>query len=176
MRGLGEGQGSLVLPRGGPGDVARNEPNPMIGCRVQQTCRGTRGENRRSREERQGRNKHEVGILGPKGGKPPGSGRAVFVSMEGSLWKTPGEELEPDVLRENGQHLRMQVARQVSREQRAMERGDSTSLKERRRSRGPHAVRHTVFRMFLDDLVVKHKDLGSLGSAGKANDPQPVCR
>jgi hypothetical protein len=60
--------------------------------------RGTRGENRRSREERQGRNEHEGGNLGPKDGQPSGSGRAIFISMEGNLWKTPGEELEPDVL------------------------------------------------------------------------------
>jgi len=70
----------------------------MIGCRVQQTCKGARGANRRSREERQGRNEYEVGILMPKDGQPSGSGRAVWISMEGHLWKTPGEELEPDEL------------------------------------------------------------------------------
>jgi len=35
---------------------SRNVANPMVGCRTQQACRLTRGENRRSREERQGRN------------------------------------------------------------------------------------------------------------------------
>jgi len=33
-----------------------NWANPMVGCRMQQACGLTRGENRRSREERQGRN------------------------------------------------------------------------------------------------------------------------
>jgi len=41
---------------------------------------------------------HEVGILGPKDGQPSRSGRAAIISMEGNLWKTPGEELEPDEL------------------------------------------------------------------------------
>jgi len=36
---------------------SRNVANPMVGCRMQQACRLTRGENRRSREERHGRNK-----------------------------------------------------------------------------------------------------------------------
>jgi hypothetical protein len=31
---------SFVSPRGGPGGGARNGPNPMIGCRAQQTCDG----------------------------------------------------------------------------------------------------------------------------------------
>jgi hypothetical protein len=35
---------------------SRNVANPRFGCRMQQACRLTRGENRRSREERQGRN------------------------------------------------------------------------------------------------------------------------
>ncbi len=115
-----------MLPQGGVGNGARNEPNPMIGCRVQQTCGETRGGNRRSREERQGRNEHEVGILGPKGGKPSGSGRAVLVSMEGSLWKTPGEELEADCSR--GRHLRMQVTRRGPAESSVRWREETLSL------------------------------------------------
>jgi hypothetical protein len=35
---------------------ARNVANPMVGSRAQQTCKSMRGENRRSRAERQGRN------------------------------------------------------------------------------------------------------------------------
>ena len=34
-----------------------NGANLRTGCRVKQTCEGLHGENRRSREERQGRNK-----------------------------------------------------------------------------------------------------------------------
>jgi hypothetical protein len=43
---------------------ARNVADPMVGCRVQQTCKALRGENRRSREERQGRN--EFGTWRPR--------------------------------------------------------------------------------------------------------------
>jgi len=39
---------------------AHNLANPMVGCRVQQTCSARRGVNRRSREKRQGRNMHEL--------------------------------------------------------------------------------------------------------------------
>jgi hypothetical protein len=44
-----------------------NVANPMAGCRVQQTCRVSSGVNRRSREERQGRNASEVWQLRAEG-------------------------------------------------------------------------------------------------------------
>jgi len=49
------------------GGEARNSVNPMVGCRAQQTCNCSRGENRRSREERQGRNVSEVWQLQAEG-------------------------------------------------------------------------------------------------------------
>jgi hypothetical protein len=44
-----------------------NVANPMAGCRVQQTCRVSSGVNRRSREERQGRNASGVWQLRAEG-------------------------------------------------------------------------------------------------------------
>lgn len=73
-------------------DPKRTEPHDRVQGATD--LRGTRGGNRRSREERQGRNELGVGIFEPKGGQPSGSGRAARISMEGRLWKTPGEEFE----------------------------------------------------------------------------------
>lgn len=42
-----------------PPAETHNLANPMIGCRVQQTCSAQRGASRRSREKRQGRNECE---------------------------------------------------------------------------------------------------------------------
>jgi len=44
--------------------AAGNVADPMTGCRVQQTCRVSSGVNRRSREERQGRNASGCGSSG----------------------------------------------------------------------------------------------------------------
>jgi hypothetical protein len=52
-----------------------NEANPTVGCRAQQTCKVSSGENRRSREERQGRNESGAWQLRAEGG---GSRRIVF--------------------------------------------------------------------------------------------------
>jgi hypothetical protein len=124
---------SFVLPRGSRRwSLKRTEPHDRVQGAT--NLRWARGVNRRSREERQGRNMYEVGILVPKDGKPSGSGRAVRISMEGNLWKTPGEELEPEPNTRVGWHLRMRPARRVREEQRAKERVLSPSLKERRRS------------------------------------------
>jgi hypothetical protein len=49
-----------------PGNVA----NPMVGCRVQQTCTMSSGANRRSREERQGRNESGEWQLRAEGENP----------------------------------------------------------------------------------------------------------
>jgi hypothetical protein len=73
-------------------DPKRTEPHDRVQGATD--LRGTRGGSRRSREERQGRNELEAGIFEPKGGLPSGSGRAARISMEGHLWKTPGEEFE----------------------------------------------------------------------------------
>ena len=80
-----QGVFSVVYPK-------RTEPHDRVQGAT--SLRGARGGSRRSREERQGRNELEAGIFEPKGGLPPGSGRAVRISMEGHLWKTPGEEFE----------------------------------------------------------------------------------
>jgi hypothetical protein len=45
---------------------AGNQANPMTGCRVQQTCEAVCGASRRSREERQGRNKFGCGNPEPR--------------------------------------------------------------------------------------------------------------
>jgi hypothetical protein len=45
---------------------ARNQANPMIGCGVQQTREAVCGANRRSREERQGRNAFGCGNPEPR--------------------------------------------------------------------------------------------------------------
>lgn len=79
------GDFSSMLPK-------RAEPHDRVQGATD--LQGSRGVNRRSREERQGRNVSEGGIFRPKGGQPPGSGRARIISMEGHLWKTPGEEFE----------------------------------------------------------------------------------
>jgi hypothetical protein len=73
-------------------ETKRTEPHDRVQGATD--LRGSRGGNRRSREERQGRNELEAGIFESKGGSPPGSGRAVRFPMEGRLWKTPGEEFE----------------------------------------------------------------------------------
>jgi len=47
---------SGILGDSSVGQPVRNEANPTNGCRVQQTCKVSSRVNRRSREERQGRN------------------------------------------------------------------------------------------------------------------------
>jgi hypothetical protein len=75
--------------------------NPMVGSRVQQTCKALRGANRRSREERQGRN--ELGTWRPraKGTSDPFAGlrfrewtRSVDVDG-GAIFGQP-QERSPD--------------------------------------------------------------------------------
>jgi len=73
---------------------SRNVANPRIGCRMQQACRSTRGVNRRSREERQGRNEFRPWQVWAEGrvllhGSPAGSGCAQTVSMEGRFLDNP---------------------------------------------------------------------------------------
>jgi len=57
--------------------------NPMVGCRAQQTCRMRCGVNRRSREERQGRNMFGVWQLRAGVSLLTLSGRNVFLSTKG---------------------------------------------------------------------------------------------
>lgn len=76
-----------------PGNLA----NLMTGCRVQQTCKLTRGANRRSRRNGKGGTSSRCGNLEPKGHRPrtiPGSGRAQPERWRGVLWQTPREESE----------------------------------------------------------------------------------
>jgi len=73
---------------------SRNVANPSIGCRMQQACGLTRGENRRSREERQGRNEPRLWQVWAEGRvllhrSPTGSGRVLIVSMEGRFLDNP---------------------------------------------------------------------------------------
>jgi len=118
------------------GERAGNVVNPMVGCRVQQTCRVMRGENRRSREERQGRN--EFGVWQPRAegtwprsrGRGAGSGRAALVSTEGNLWTTPREESDQSMLDGPGQR-RKAVLRQTGRSWKDSD--EPTSSKERTR-------------------------------------------
>jgi len=69
---------------------------PLIGCRVQQTCKALRGENRRSWEEQQGRNacggwlppcRRREAV--PRDCPATGSGCAVLMSMGGRSLDNP---------------------------------------------------------------------------------------
>jgi hypothetical protein len=114
---------------------------------------------------------HEVGILGPKDGQPSGSGRAVCISMEGNLWKTPGEELEPERL---GRMVSSDAGQseQNRGEQRAMERALLSVSEGEAKVMRAACLWHTCSRMSPEDPMRKHQDHG--GPAGKANDLRPV--
>lgn len=63
--------------------------NLMPGCRVQQTYKVHCGVNRRSREERQGRNVFELWQAQAEDGfRPIGSGRNGLMSVEGRIFET----------------------------------------------------------------------------------------
>jgi len=62
----------------------RNAANPRAGCRVQQTCEPSRGENRRGGEKPRGRNETSRLVASrPKVAPVTGSGCAADVSAEG---------------------------------------------------------------------------------------------
>jgi len=74
--------------------LKRGEPH--IGCRVQQTCGAPGGGNRRSREERQGRNESEGWHLRAEGSwmvprhrRQPGVDTRCVCRWRGDLWTTP---------------------------------------------------------------------------------------
>jgi len=76
----------------------RNAANPRTGCRVQQTCEPSRGENRRGGEKPRGRNGTSKLVASrPMVASVTGSGRAADVSVEGrragarrvTVWCTP---------------------------------------------------------------------------------------
>jgi hypothetical protein len=88
---------SSSKPRRGKPEAPETEVNPRVGCRVQQTCRARCGENRRSREERQGRNELGVWQLRAEGrgrfaGTSPGVDASRSCRRRGILWTTPREE------------------------------------------------------------------------------------
>jgi hypothetical protein len=62
----------------------KNQANPMVACRVQQTCEALRSANRRSREKRQGRNMLEEWHPQAEGSlRISGSGYAAWVRRRG---------------------------------------------------------------------------------------------
>jgi hypothetical protein len=181
-----QGVFSVVYPK-------RTEPHDRVQGAT--SLRGSRGESRRSREERQGRNELEVGIFEPKDGLPSGSGRAVRISMEGHLWKTPGEEFElpvqagwfvgftrrpeqPETVRFMREHGRRRASASTEKS------GASNSVHRRELtlsvSEGEMKVTraachwHTCSRESPEDPTQTRQDHG--GCAGKANDPQPESR
>jgi hypothetical protein len=95
--------------------------------------------------------------------------------MEGNLWKTPGEELEPDWFGEDC-GIFGYGSLEAGRRRAACE-GERRLYVSEGEPKVRRAAYHwyTVSRVPLDDLVVI-QDPGSLGRAGKANYPQPVAR
>jgi hypothetical protein len=59
----------------------------MIGCRVQQTCRGRAEEAVEAGRNGKGGTSTGGGNPEPMGGQPSGSGRAISISMEGIFGK-----------------------------------------------------------------------------------------
>jgi hypothetical protein len=191
----------LEAPQGvfGVVDPKRTEPHDRVQGATD--LRGLRGGNRRSREERQGRNELEAGIFEPKGGSPPRSGRAIRISMEGRLWKTPREEFElpAQVGRlfgfarrpekpETRSHARKRVA--IGRRQRASARRCPRKTAARTACNGERLVLsvsegevkvtraachwHTCSRESPEGPTQSRQDHG--GCVGKANYPQPESR
>jgi len=158
---LGRGR----LWRAGTGEEARRRPqacgvgrgnpvNPRIGCGMQQAHDTTGGGSRRGREERRGRNEHDVGNVVPMRGRPRGSGLREW-PMEGrslrTLWKALGS-FEP-----GGCERRLRLADDADT-RRAVR--DSSHAA---RSRG--TTRRTS--------SANARRLGSDTSPGKPNDPVP---
>jgi hypothetical protein len=170
IRGLGEGRAGIAARWCGLLLPKRAEPHDRVQGATD--LQGSRGGNRRSREERQGRNEHEVGILGPTGGRPPWSGRAVLSRWRGVFGK-PQERSSRLTAREDG----IFGCRSLGADQRRAacdgERRLYVSEGEAKVTRAA-CQWHTCSRTFLEGPVVTHQDHG--GSAGKANYPQPASR
>jgi hypothetical protein len=118
----------------------RNVANPMTGCRMRQDCRSSRGANRRSREERQGRNVlgtwqvRADGQVSFNGGRP-GSGRATEMSVEGRTLENPKRGVRSNPESPRNQRLAPVASREVNRWQRS--RADARYLSRlRRRGKG----------------------------------------
>jgi len=100
--GVGEGRRS-----------AQNQVNPRIGCGVQQTRKAPCGANRRSREERQGRN-----VLGNWQTRAPGNREWTHeADVDGGAVFEEPQERSPDALVDFGQP----VGQGPQRAQRAFE-------------------------------------------------------
>jgi hypothetical protein len=175
MRGLGEEMGSLVLPRGGAGDVIRNGPNPMIGCRVQQTCGGRAEETVEAGRNGKDGTSTRLASSGRRVGDHPGVD-ARFLSRWRGIFGKP---------QERSSNLIGLGRTAASSDAGSLEAGRRRAACEGERrlcvSEGEPKVRRAAYHWYtdsrvpLDDHVVT-QDPGSLGRAGKANYSQPVSR
>jgi len=152
----------------------------MTGCRMQQACGPSRGENRRSREERQGRNElgtwqvRAEGQVSLKRGRS-GSGRAMEMSVEGRTLENPkrGVRSEPESPR--NQRLALVASREVNRWRRS--RADARYLlRLRRRGKGqegpvPGQIVPGTCRAGMEPRRPRGEARRPGGQVGKANDP-----
>jgi hypothetical protein len=92
--------------------------------------------------------------------------------MEGNLWKTPGEELEP----EWPSRMASPDAAGLAKQGRAACEGESSLSVSEGETKVTRAacLRHTCSRMSPEGPMQSRQDHG--GPAGKANDLQPVSR
>jgi hypothetical protein len=90
-----------VLPQGGAGCCARNEPNPMIGCRVQQTCRDRAEEAAEAGRNGKGGTSTRLASSGRWVGDHPGVDARILSRWRGVFGK-PQERSSRLTAREDG--------------------------------------------------------------------------
>jgi hypothetical protein len=166
-----------VSPRGGTSYEARNEPNPMIGCRVQQTCEGRAEEAAEAGRNGKGGTSTRLASSGRWMGDHPGVD-ARFLSRWRGVFGKP-QERSSSLTCSDGWHLRMRIGRRRSGESSVRWRMEASCL---RVSEGEMKVRRAAcpcgirFPGCTSTIPWFTMNPGSLGRAGKANDPRPVSR